>query len=107
MPTDGGVDIYTIGHSTRSLEELVGALRSFGIWLLVDIRLVPRSRHVPQSNQEVLAEALPAAGIDYLHMKALGGWRKGSPDGRASARGRTRPTRAGGARGFAPTPTTC
>ncbi len=65
MPTDSDVDIYTIGHSTRSLEgRLVGALKSFGVRLLVDIRSVPRSRHVPQSNQEVLAEAQPAAGID-------------------------------------------
>ncbi|MBI2912560.1 MAG: DUF488 domain-containing protein [Chloroflexi bacterium] len=76
-----GVELYTVGHSTRSLEELIEALQSHGVRLLVDIRSVPRSRHVPQSNQDVLAEALPAAGIGYLHMKALGGWRKDSrPD---------------------------
>ncbi len=81
MPDDAGADISTIGHSTRSLEEMIEALKSHGVTLLVDIRSVPRSRHVPQSNQEVLAEALPAAGIEYLHMRALGGWRKGSrPD---------------------------
>ncbi|HEU4758903.1 MAG TPA: DUF488 domain-containing protein [Dehalococcoidia bacterium] len=81
MSEDEGADIYTIGHSTRSLEELVEALRSHGVQMLVDIRSVPRSRHVPQFNQDVLAEALPAAGIEYGHMPALGGWRKGSlPD---------------------------
>ncbi len=75
------MELFAIGHSTRSLEELIEALRSHGVRTLVDIRSVPRSRHVPQSNQEVLAKALPAAGIDYVHMKALGGWRKGSqPD---------------------------
>ncbi len=81
MAQDEGADIYTIGHSTRTLEELIDALKSHGIGALVDIRSVPRSRHVPQFNQDALAETLPAAGIEYRHIKALGGWRKGSrPD---------------------------
>jgi len=74
-------DIYTIGHSTRSLEGLIEALLAHGVRTLVDIRTAPSSRHVPHFNREVLAEALPAAGIAYVHMQALGGWRKGSrPD---------------------------
>lgn len=69
-------DIYTIGHSTRSLEDLVEALKAHGVQLLVDIRTVPASRHVPHFNRDALEAALPAAGIRYAHMKALGGWRK-------------------------------
>ncbi len=72
--------LYTIGHSTRSLDDLVDALRSFGIRLLVDIRTVPRSRHTPQFNREALSRRLPRRGIRYRHMKALGGLRKPRPD---------------------------
>jgi uncharacterized protein (DUF488 family) len=71
--------VYTIGHSTRSLDDLITALTAQDVGLLVDVRSVPRSGHVPQFNSEGLAEALPAAGIEYLHMKELGGWRKPSP----------------------------
>lgn len=79
MPEDSAADIYTIGHSTRSLEGLIEALRAHGVRTLVDIRTAPSSRRVPHFNREVLARALPAAGIAYRHLKALGGWRKGSP----------------------------
>jgi uncharacterized protein (DUF488 family) len=68
--------IYTIGHSTRTFDELVEALRSFGIRTLVDIRTVPRSRHVPQFNAESLRRTLPNRRLRYRHMKALGGLRK-------------------------------
>jgi uncharacterized protein (DUF488 family) len=68
--------IYTIGHSTRSLEELTSALQAHQIGTLVDIRAFPMSRRLPQFNQESLKEALPAAGIDYVWMKSLGGYRK-------------------------------
>jgi uncharacterized protein (DUF488 family) len=68
--------LYTIGHSTRTLDELVAALRSFGIRTLVDIRTIPRSRHTPQFNREALAPRLPRRGIRYVHMPALGGLRK-------------------------------
>ena len=49
-----GVRIYTIGHSTRTLDELVALLRTFGVSLLADIRTIPRSRHNPQFNTDVL-----------------------------------------------------
>lgn len=68
--------IYTIGHSTRSLDELTSALQAHQIGTLVDIRAFPMSRRLPQFNQESLKEALPAAGIDYAWMKSLGGYRK-------------------------------
>jgi uncharacterized protein (DUF488 family) len=48
-------DVYTIGHSTRSLEGLIGTLLAHGVRPLVDIRTAPSSRHVPQFNREVLA----------------------------------------------------
>jgi uncharacterized protein (DUF488 family) len=73
---DASMRIYTIGHSTRSLDELVEALRSFGVRTLVDIRTVPRSRHVPQFNAEHLRRVLPNRRIRYRHMQALGGLRK-------------------------------
>lgn len=72
--------LYTIGHSTRTLDEFVAALRSFGIRTLVDIRTVPRSRHTPQFNREELRRRLPRRGIRYTHMGELGGLRKPRPD---------------------------
>lgn len=68
--------LYTIGHSTRSLEELISALRAHEIQTLVDIRAFPMSRRLPQFNQDSLEQSLPAAGIRYVSMKALGGYRK-------------------------------
>ena len=68
--------LYTIGHSTRRLEELIGALRAHRIQTLVDIRAFPMSRRLPQFNRDSLDQTLPAAGIRYLWMRALGGYRK-------------------------------
>ena len=68
--------IYTIGHSTRSLPELTEALRAHGIQTLVDIRAFPMSRRLPQFNRESLETNLPAAGISYVWVKELGGYRK-------------------------------
>lgn len=74
--------VYTIGHSTRPLDEFVEALRSFSVECVADVRTIPRSRHNPQFGQDVLSEALPAAGIDYVHMKELGGLRHARADSR-------------------------
>ena len=74
--------IYTIGHSTRTAEELVALLREAGVDLLVDIRTVPRSRFNPQFNVDVFPQTLAVAGIGHRHMAALGGLRhrrKGAP----------------------------
>jgi uncharacterized protein (DUF488 family) len=68
--------LYTIGHSTRTIDELIGALAAHRIQTLVDIRAFPMSRRLPQFNRESLEQTLPAAGIDYRWMKALGGYRK-------------------------------
>ena len=75
-----GVRVFTIGHSTRSLDELVAVLRSFEITVLVDIRTIPRSRHNPQFNSDALAAALPTLGLRYVHLKGLGGLRKPHSD---------------------------
>jgi uncharacterized protein (DUF488 family) len=68
--------LYTIGHSTRTEAELAAALQAHGIETLVDIRAFPMSRRLPHFNREALERWLPAHGIRYVWMKALGGYRK-------------------------------
>lgn len=68
--------LYTIGHSTRTFDELITSLRAHQIQTLVDIRAFPMSRRLPQFNRDSLEQTLPAAGIRYLWIKALGGYRK-------------------------------
>ncbi|MGC1374086.1 MAG: DUF488 domain-containing protein [Candidatus Sulfotelmatobacter sp.] len=68
--------LYTIGHSTRPLEDLFETLRAHEIKTLVDIRAFPMSRRLPQFNRESLEATSLAAGIRYVWMKALGGYRK-------------------------------
>lgn len=67
--------IYTVGHSTRSLEQFAGLLRVHGIRQLVDVRTIPRSRHNPQFNRDTLSAYLRNRRIGYRHMKELGGLR--------------------------------
>jgi uncharacterized protein (DUF488 family) len=68
--------IFTIGHSTRPIEDFLALLGAHGVTLLVDVRTVPRSRHNPQFNRETLPESLRRVGIDYLHLGELGGLRR-------------------------------
>ena len=72
--------LYTIGHSTRTIEDLIGALRAHQVQTLVDIRAFPMSRRLPHFNRDSLEQTLPAAGIRYAWMKALGGYRKKPPE---------------------------
>ena len=72
----GVATLYTIGHSTRSLDELIEALQAHCIQTLVDIRAFPMSRRLPHFNRESLEISLPSAGIQYVGMKELGGRRK-------------------------------
>ena len=74
--------IYTIGHSTRTLDELVSLLRHEGITRLADIRRFPGSRRYPWFSREALERSLPAAGLIYEHFEDLGGRRKPRPDSR-------------------------
>jgi uncharacterized protein (DUF488 family) len=73
-------DVYTLGFSNRSWDDTLAILNAFRITRLVDIRTLPGSKHTPQYNLEHLAKALPAAGIEYVHMKSLGGLRKPSQE---------------------------
>ncbi len=70
----------TLGHSTRSADELVELLREHGVDLLADVRTVPRSRRNPQFNRDTLPQTLAPAGIEYRHFKDLGGLRKPRAD---------------------------
>jgi len=70
-----GLRLYTIGHSTRSLPDLVEVLRSFGIGTVADIRTIPRSRHNPQFDEAAIEAPLRQAGIRYVHLAELGGLR--------------------------------
>src|SRR5688500_10010098 len=75
--------VYTIGHSTRSLDELIALLREHGIERLADSRRYPGSRRYPHFSREALEGSLPEHGIDYVHVPELGGRRKpaaGSPN---------------------------
>ena len=72
--------LHTIGHSTRPAEVFIGLLRTYGIVTLADVRSVPRSRHNPQFERDVLAAGLEALGIGYAHLPALGGMRRPRPD---------------------------
>lgn len=67
--------IYTIGHSTHSLDEFIALLKAYDIKLLADVRSIPRSRHVPQFNIDSLAQQLGTVGISYHHFEKLGGRR--------------------------------
>lgn len=75
-----GRTIFTIGHSTRSFDELDKILHAHGVLALADVRTIPRSRRHPHFNAEALAIELPKAGIDYLPFKSLGGLRKPRSD---------------------------
>ena len=72
--------LWTIGHSTRSIDEFIEALKSFEIQALADVRSFPGSRRYPQFNKENLKVSLAEAGIGYLHLPELGGRRRAKPD---------------------------
>jgi uncharacterized protein (DUF488 family) len=77
-----GGAIFTVGHSTRTVADLVALLQEAEVSLLVDVRSFPRSRTTPQFNGDTLPGSLAAAGIGYRHLRALGGRRhhpKGAP----------------------------
>lgn len=73
-------DIWTIGHSTRTLDEFIAMLKSFQIELVADIRSFPGSKRYPHFNKEALEISLPENKIKYTHLRELGGRRKVRPD---------------------------
>jgi len=85
---------FTIGHSNRSLDEMVGLLKKFGIEALVDVRRWPSSRKYPHFNREILEERLRVEGIVYIWLgKELGGYR-------SEGLGEKSPNKAWKTRGF-------
>jgi uncharacterized protein (DUF488 family) len=79
------ISIYTIGHSTRPLDEFMALLAAHGIRQLVDIRSIPRSRRHPHFSSDALSASLRDAAIVYRHSPGLGGLRKPRPDSRNTA----------------------
>ncbi|HZR06504.1 MAG TPA: DUF488 domain-containing protein [Candidatus Udaeobacter sp.] len=72
--------IWTIGHSTRTIDKFISLLEGHGIKLLIDVRSLPGSKRYPQFNKESLANSLGKVGIRYEHVPELGGRRKPRPD---------------------------
>lgn len=75
-----GIAVFTIGHSTRLIEEFRDLLKAHRVGHLIDVRTVPRSRTNPQFNRDTLPDSLAPAGIAYTHMPDLGGLRRPKPD---------------------------
>jgi len=73
--SEASPSILTVGHSTRTLEDLISLLKAHGTKLVVDVRTIPRSKRNPQFNQESLPGSLRTSGIDYVHLNELGGLR--------------------------------
>lgn len=72
--------LYTIGHSNHTLETFIEILQAHKITTLVDVRTMPRSRHVPWFNKDKLRMSLRKVNINYMHMPKLGGLRHSTPD---------------------------
>jgi uncharacterized protein (DUF488 family) len=79
------MQIWTIGHSTRTIDEFISLLKKNGVKLLADVRAWPSSKRYPQFNKDALAESLNAHGIRYEHFPELGGKRKAKPESRNTA----------------------
>lgn len=78
--TESPSTLWTIGHSTRPIDEFLSCLNAHGIQRLIDVRTVPRSRYNPQFNTEALAKSLAAVAVNYQHSADLGGLRKPKKD---------------------------
>ena len=72
-------NVWSVGHGTRPIEELVAVLREAGINALADVRSIPGSRRHPQFGQSALTASLVKAGIEYAHLRGLGGRRDAVP----------------------------
>src|SRR5437879_8933579 len=69
--SEATLSILTVGHSTRTLEDLIRLLKAHGVKLVVDVRTIPRSKRNPQFNQERLPSSLRTSGIDYVDLNEL------------------------------------
>jgi len=77
--------IWTIGHSTRTIDEFISLLKANEIKVLAVVRSWPGSKRYPHFNKDALTESLTAHGIRYEHFPELGGKRKSKPDSRNTA----------------------
>src|SRR5687768_1478037 len=75
MPT-----VYTVGHSTRTLDEFVEIVKAHGVKAIADVRRFPASRRLPHFNAQRLAVDAPTFGLTYVPCPLLGGRRRPSPD---------------------------
>lgn len=73
-------ELWSIGHSTHAIDEFIGAVESFEIKVIADVRSFPGSRRYPQFNKENLEASLAEAEIEYFHFPKLGGRRRARPD---------------------------
>jgi uncharacterized protein (DUF488 family) len=80
LESPGRMRVFTVGHSTHSLDGLRGLLAAHDVERVADVRRVPRSARHPQVRAELLAVELPARGVDYCHLPGLGGHRRPLPD---------------------------
>jgi uncharacterized protein (DUF488 family) len=72
--------VWTVGHSSHTLDAFVALLAAHHIAMVVDIRTVPKSRRHPHFHTDALAQSLPARGVGYVHLQRLGGWRRAASD---------------------------
>ena len=86
VPISTPLTIFTIGHSTRPIDEFIRLLKGHDVRRVIDVRTLPRSRHNPQFNRDRLSPALHRARIHYRHMPGLGGLRRPGPIREAAAR---------------------
>jgi uncharacterized protein (DUF488 family) len=81
-PVDGrrSLPIFTVGHSNRSLDALLGLLHEGEVELLADVRTRPGSQRLPHFSRPALEALLPGRGVGYVHLPELGGFRRPRPD---------------------------
>ena len=72
--------VFTVGHSNRSLDQLIAMLKEHGVEVLADVRTVPGSRRLPHFSRPALAALLPPRGMTYVYLPELGGFRRPRPD---------------------------
>ena len=72
--------VWTVGHSTHSIDGFVALLVAHDMAQVADIRTVPKSRRHPQFHADALARSLPERGLAYVHLPRLGGWRHADVD---------------------------
>ncbi|MFA5388310.1 MAG: DUF488 domain-containing protein [Candidatus Omnitrophota bacterium] len=74
------MQIFTIGHGAKPVDEFISLLKTYKVQRIVDVRTIPRSRHNPQFNKEILPKSLKKVHIGYIHIKGLGGLRHAKKD---------------------------